>query len=55
MKEIVQKVKGTRDFYPEDMILHYWLGEQTKRGSSKNAKRDIFNSGGVFRKQYVRK
>ena len=30
MKEIVQKVKGTRDFYPEDMILHYWLGEQIR-------------------------
>lgn len=30
MKEIVQKVKGTRDFYPEDMILHHWLGEQIR-------------------------
>lgn len=30
MKEIVQKVKGTRDFYPEDMVLHRWLFEQLR-------------------------
>lgn len=30
MKEIVQKVKGTRDFYPEDMIVHRWLSEQLR-------------------------
>lgn len=30
MKEIVQKVKGTRDFYPEDMVVHRWLAEQLR-------------------------
>jgi histidyl-tRNA synthetase len=25
MKNKIQKVKGTRDFYPEDMVLRHWL------------------------------
>ncbi|HOU18732.1 MAG TPA: histidine--tRNA ligase [Flexilinea sp.] len=30
MKEIVQKVKGTRDFYPEDMAFRTWLYHQIR-------------------------
>ena len=39
MKEIVQKVKGTRDFYPEDMILHHWLGEQIRAAERSEERR----------------
>ena len=31
MKEVIQKVKGTREFYPEDMTIHHWLYEQIKK------------------------
>ena len=30
MKEIIQRVKGTRDFYPEDMAFRTWLHQQSK-------------------------
>lgn len=30
MKEVIQKVKGTREFYPEDMTIHHWLYEQIR-------------------------
>ncbi len=30
MKEIIQRVKGTREFYPEDMAFRTWLGNQMR-------------------------
>ncbi len=30
MKEIIQRVKGTREFYPEDMAFRTWLGSQMR-------------------------
>ena len=30
MKEIIQRVKGTREFYPEDMAFRTWLYEQMR-------------------------
>lgn len=33
MKEIVQSIKGTRDFYPEEMFLHLWLYEKIRHVS----------------------
>lgn len=34
MKSIIQPVKGTRDFYPQDMSVRTWLYEQIKKVSS---------------------
>lgn len=34
MKALIQPVKGTRDFYPEDMLIRTWLYEQIKKVSS---------------------
>lgn len=33
MKEIVQSIKGTRDFYPEEMFLRLWLYEKIRHVS----------------------
>ena len=30
MKEIIQRVKGTREFYPEDMAFRTWIGNQMR-------------------------
>ena len=30
MKEIIQRVKGTREFYPEDMAFRTWLYAQMR-------------------------
>ena len=30
MKDVIQKVKGTREFYPEEMAIHHWLHEQIR-------------------------
>ena len=30
MKEIIQRVKGTREFYPEDMAFRTWLYKQMR-------------------------
>ena len=35
MKEIIQKVKGTREFYPEDMVIHHWLHERIRAVSER--------------------
>lgn len=35
MKEIVQKVKGTRDFYPEEMAFRTWLHRQIRKTSER--------------------
>ena len=35
MKEIVQKVKGTRDFYPEEMAFRTWLHQQIRKTSER--------------------
>ena len=33
MKEMIQRVKGTREFYPEDMAFRSWLNRQIKQVS----------------------
>ncbi|MFN2195525.1 MAG: ATP phosphoribosyltransferase regulatory subunit, partial [Anaerolineales bacterium] len=33
MKEIIQSIKGTRDFYPDEMVLRLWLYENMGRVS----------------------
>src|SRR5512136_1852473 len=33
MKNIIPPVKGTRDFYPEQMIIHTWLYETVRQVS----------------------
>lgn len=33
MKKTIKSVKGTRDFYPEDMAVHTWLYSQMKKVS----------------------
>ncbi len=30
MKQIIQSVKGARDFYPEDKALHNWLYDKIR-------------------------
>lgn len=35
MKQVVQAVKGTRDFYPKDMAFHNWLYQKVKSISQK--------------------
>ncbi len=34
MKALIQPVKGTRDFYPEEMSIRTWLYNQIKKVSS---------------------
>lgn len=35
MKEIIQRVKGTRDFYPEEMAFRTWLHQQIRNVSER--------------------